>query len=80
MKTSSGKRKKKIPKAKEMRIKKLLVCKPHSCIRKVALQVGVCVKTVANVMKRNGYKAYHKNKVQNLTEVHKENRVKSAKA
>ena len=49
--------------------------KENQSSRSVAARVGICQKSVVNIMKRGNCKAYHKYKVQKLTEVHKEKRL-----
>ena len=63
----------------ESRIK-LIVKTPGSSLRNVAPKVGVSAQTVSNIMKHNGYKSYHRWRTQKLSDTHKVNRVRSAKA
>lgn len=79
-KHKGGNGRKKVSKVVEGRIKRLAVNKSHRSSRKIASLVGVCHKTVANVLHRTGHKAYHKYRTQKLTDLHKENRVASAQA
>ena len=62
------------------RIKNLMLNKTRRSLRTVAAKVGqVSYRTVKNIMDRAGMKPYHKRKVQKMTSIHKENRVKFAR-
>ena len=68
-----------INKQKVKRVKNLILNKENQSSRSVAARVGICQKSVVNIMKRENCKAYHKYKVQKLTEVHKEKRLTFAR-
>ena len=58
----------------------LMLNKKRRSLRTVAAKVRVvCKSTVGNIMKKQGAKAYHKRKVQKMTPLHMEKRVKFAR-
>lgn len=61
------------------RIKRLALNRKRRGSRKVAAMVGVSQGTVINYLKKSGAKAYHRRKVQAMSEEHKEKRVQFAR-
>ena len=60
-------------------MKILMKNKLHRSTRKIAGRVGIAQRSVVNIMKRSGFKAYHKYKVQKISDDQKEKRVVCAK-
>ena len=61
------------------RIKKLMVDNKRRSIRTVAAKVKLNPSTISKLMKKEGFKAFHKRKVQHIKDDHKLDRVRFAK-
>jgi len=68
-----------VPGRKIAQVKRLMNNKERRSIRSVSKRVGVSLTSVVRIMKKYGYKAYHKYKVQKMSDEHKERRVECAR-
>ena len=68
-----------VPGRKIAQVKRLTNNKERRSIRSVSKRVGVSQTSVVRVMKKYGYKAYHKNRLQKMSDEHKERRVECAR-
>ena len=68
-----------VPGRKIAQVKRLMNNKERRSIRSVSKRVGVSLTSVVRIMKKYGYKAYHKYKVQKMSDDHKEWRVECAR-
>ena len=75
VKHRGGNGRKKTPRRTQATIKRLAMNKNNRSLRKVAGLTGVSYVTVRNVLKGSGAKAYHKYRVQKMTDDHKAKRV-----
>ena len=60
-------------------VKRLMNNKERRSTRSVSKRVGVSQTSVVRIMKKYGYKAYHKYKVQKMSDEHEERRVECAR-
>ena len=67
-----------VPGRKIAQVKRLMNNKERRSTRSVSKRVGVSQTSVERIMKKYGYKAYHKYKVQKMSDEHKERRVECA--
>jgi len=70
-----------VPGRKIAQVKRLMNNKERRSIRSVSKRVGVSLTSVVRIMKKYGYKAYayHKYKVQKMSDEHKKRRVECAR-
>ena len=68
-----------VPGRKIAQVKRLMNNKERRSIRSVSKRVGVSQTSVVRIMKKYGYKAYHKYKVQKMSDEHEERRVECAR-
>ena len=68
-----------VPGRKIAQVKRLMNNKERRSTRSVSNRVGVSQTSVVRIMKKYGYKAYHKYKVQKMSDEHKERRVECAR-
>ena len=68
-----------VPGRKIAQVKRLMNNKERRSTRSVSKRVGVSQTSVVRIMKKYGYKAYHKYKVQKMSDEHKERRVECAR-
>ena len=68
-----------VPGRKIAQVKRLMNNKERRSTRSVSNRVGVSQTSVVRIMKKYGYKAYHKYKVQKMSDEHEERRVECAR-
>ena len=74
-----GNRRPSVPERKIAQVKRLMNNKERRSTRSVSKRVGVSQTSVVRIIKKYGYKAYHKYKIQKMSDEHKERRVECAR-